>query len=527
MNDPRRVARLSEPMLLTSCALLSLYLLANLIGYRYGRDQGIFAVVAHAITDGGAPYRDAWDFKTPGIYFVFVVARVVFGRTEHGVRALEALAFASLFPAFVILARRAIGDGRAGVIAATVAIVTHVQLEFWHTAQPESFAAVAIAWALVCGTHVTDHWKKQRWIWFAMGVLYGVSALLKPTLGGGVAVSVGFILARTARRRWAMAIVEPVLGFALPIVVTLVWLARKHALDDAGQALFVFAPQYTRLSTSEHALPISFAIACFQWATKFSLYTPVGLVALAALPKLCPATRTFSLHVLGVTATILFGVALQGKFFDYHYGAALPLGALLAGLGLYKGWRYVRESIVAVAAIAIALILSRDLRTAMRSLPGSFWDRTTLRARAAFHADERVAIEDELSTIGDVDAAKNRRLAEALRARTPSGSRVFLFGFEPSVYELAGRAPASRFIYDVPQRVPWQREQARAQMIDELRASSPSAIAVEHGDVFPFVTGDDRDSATTALDFPAFQAMLSERYRLVQRDEKFDLYLAQ
>jgi hypothetical protein len=37
--------------------------LAHLLHFGYGRDQGIYHVVADEMRRGGAPYRDAWDFK--------------------------------------------------------------------------------------------------------------------------------------------------------------------------------------------------------------------------------------------------------------------------------------------------------------------------------------------------------------------------------------------------------------------------------------------------------------------------------
>ena len=38
-----------------------------------------------------------------------------------------------------------------------------------------------------------------------------------------------------------------------------------------------------------------------------------------------PAEREGAAHVIGVLAFVLMGVALQGRFFAYHYGAAVPL----------------------------------------------------------------------------------------------------------------------------------------------------------------------------------------------------------
>ena len=87
------------------CDAVSSWLLAHLIVFPYGRDQAIYALAAQAMLEGGAPYVDIWDFKTPGVYFVFAAAEGLFGRSMSAIRIVEALGFASLLPAFALLSR--------------------------------------------------------------------------------------------------------------------------------------------------------------------------------------------------------------------------------------------------------------------------------------------------------------------------------------------------------------------------------------------------------------------------------------
>ena len=37
----------------------------------FGGDQGLNLLIGQVIADGGAPYRDVWDLKHPGIFFFF------------------------------------------------------------------------------------------------------------------------------------------------------------------------------------------------------------------------------------------------------------------------------------------------------------------------------------------------------------------------------------------------------------------------------------------------------------------------
>ena len=117
-----RFAKHATRIVMTAAAVCLAWFLFNLLLFEYGRDQGIFAVVAETILRGGAPYRDAWDFKPPMIYFVYAAARFVFGSSTAAIRVVEAVALLSLVPAFATLSRRFLGDWRAGVAAATVAL---------------------------------------------------------------------------------------------------------------------------------------------------------------------------------------------------------------------------------------------------------------------------------------------------------------------------------------------------------------------------------------------------------------------
>ncbi len=88
-------------------------LLFQLYLMHYGRDQAIYSVVARTMLDGGAPYKDAWDFKPPGIFFVYALARSLFGGSVHSIRILEGLVLLSGIGAFAILSRRFLGDWMA------------------------------------------------------------------------------------------------------------------------------------------------------------------------------------------------------------------------------------------------------------------------------------------------------------------------------------------------------------------------------------------------------------------------------
>lgn len=511
--------------LLGVAALASSYLLAQLLLYGYGRDQAIYALVADGMRQGHAPYRDVWDFKTPGIYFVFAAAQVLFGLAPWGVRLLEALGFVSIVLAFAVFSRRHVGDWRPGAFGGALAILIHVQCEFWHTGQPESFGGVALAWALVCATVETASMRRQRAAWMAAGGLYAVAALLKPPLGGGLLVSAAFVASHVWRRerrltRAAEPVVALLLGFAIPILATVAYFAAAGAWSALHETLFVFLPKYSDL-TVRGTFVERYYRALLGWGIEFTSAGGIGLVVWLLWRWRAAREVEGALHVLGVVAFQLAGVALQGKFFLYHYGGAFPFLALLAGWGLWKLWTWSRRRMVTALLFAVFLAGLVQTRTTAGDA-GYYWSRCRLRQTALFDAERRERILDRL---GAPNTWMMRRVARFLSQNTRPDDAVFVWGFDPLIYVFADRRPPTRYIYNVAQRAVWGRDEARSELVQDLAESLPAAIVVEHEDRLILVTGEDQDSAAALESFNGLRAILERDYQLAETVQDFEIHL--
>jgi hypothetical protein len=532
------------------CLAAVVFLLLQILSFGYGRDQGIYAMVGRSILEGGMPYRDAWDFKPPGIFVIFAAARAIFGDAQVGVRVFEVIGLGATVFGLVRLAEELWGERLIGLLAGAIAVLVHAQLDFWHTAQPESFGGMLTVGALLLLVRgerrlASGEERRAAIAWVAAGALFGAAGLLKPPLAGGGAVAAVLLALRSwrasapaeaeagraARSRAARsrAALRPVAliaaGGVLPVAVCLVWFAAKGALSDLHKVLFVFTPHYTAIGW-EGVSPFGMAYYGFrEWLSTYSSVTTVGLLLLLGF-GLAKEERQGALLLGGVIAIHLVGVVMQGKFFPYHYGATWPITSLLAALGFWKVWAITgRRSARGAAAFAAAFVLVALGQSATKDVPGSFL-RRTLQRTAIFAAGGRdqEAI-DKLASVADVNAVANRAVADFLRARVPADRPVFVWGFEPVIYDLAGRSPSSRYIYNVAQRVAWAKEPARAALMRDLAARPPAAIVVERRDVFPMVTGDAIDSADTLHDFTALRDLLHARYAMATSIEDFDIWL--
>lgn len=513
------------------------FLLANLVSFRYGRDQGIYGVVAETILRGKAPYKDAWDFKPPAVFFVFALARALFGSGETAVRVLEALLWASVPICFARFVGRRGADARLGFFGGALAVYIHVRTEYWHTAQPESFGAILLIWALVLVDAAASAAPNPRTLlrWLVAGMFFGAAALLKPPLGGGfVLLLAAWLWERRStlpsgrRAQAAIAYVFATsVGFALPIAFTVLFFKSRDAWGALVDTLFGFAPQYTKLDSRPELLPGHVVRATYELLVFFTpMLAPALLVATPFVGR-DTRRRIGVVPILAVIAAPLFGIALQGKFFPYHYDGCLPFVCLFATEGYAAIFAKLTERGLprALHVLVFVAILVGFYSWGPYINPGSiFWDRVPMRVMAFLYPSRRAAIEDEMTSEADVRSAENRRLSSWIRANLPTDASVLIWGFEPIVYLSSERRPATRYIYDVPQRVPWSREASCEKLRKDLESDPPETIAVEHEDRFVAVTGTKNDSSEELAVCPWLPPMIERDYRQIWRSPKFTVY---
>lgn len=521
---------------MVTATLVVLAAAALLLTFGTGRDQGIYTVVAREMLDGGLPYRDAWDFKPPGIFLIYALARTLTGGAAWGIRLIEAAGMVATAVGLVQLAKRWWGEPRIGLVAAALMALVHAQLDFWHTAQPETFGGMLIVAGLVVGT--VD--KPRALHYVVAGALFGAAGLLKPPLAGAGAVfalwdathrlrgHAGPISPRLKSARIHVPLLSVLLGGVVPFAITLAWFATNDALSDLHRTLFVFTPHYTALGWVGQSFGGLLYRALAEWLVGYSSGIAVGLLLALAQWRAVVGQRGVGL-LLGVVAIQLVGVALQGKFFPYHYAGCWPASALVAALGWWGLWRgAVARGRLAVAGAAAAWLVAIVAHTATTDVYGHFWIRSLRRARVfLLDRDDQTTI-DGLATVADIDAGANRRMAAAIREHTRADDPLYVWGFEPVLYDLSDRPAASRYIYNVPQRVGWSADWARRELMEDLAASPPAAIVVVSDDVMFQVTGDAHSSATLIDDpdgFPALRGLLLTAYRRVEQVRDLELYV--
>lgn len=511
-----------------------IFSVAQVLVFSFGRDQSIYGLVAEGLLEGAVPYRDRWDFKPPGIFFVYAAAFAAFGKTMLAPRLVEALLLIGTVLGLRRLGGVFFGSRTAGIMAGAVYALVHAQMDFWHTGQPESFAGALTIYGLVLTTHPWPR-KREAYAWIAIGLLFGAAFVLKPPFGGGAVACAWYLSSgRRSDGRSLLTSLSPFIwiGFAslAPIALCGLWFKVHGGWPALSWTLFEFAPGYTALGWVRRSAEALFFRSMSEGFFGLSSLLALGTVAAAAIHPRAEREREGLLLLLGLLAFQFIGITVQAKFFQYHFGASIPLIALIAGQGYYKLWRRLGPgSSSGTLAFAAFLIVAATMKLPVNDTPGGgFWHRSVTRLEyllSAGHSMNRQELDEELHYVGGYNLAIARSTAQEVRRLTQEGDSIYVWGFEPAIYSLSGRRPSSSYIYNVPQRAQWQSERAWRKLYRDLEKHPPAAVVTQRRDAMHFVTGTRLDSTDSLELFPRFQRWLEDGYAPEQQVDRFMIWL--
>lgn len=500
--------------------------LAPILAYPFGRDQGAFACVADVILRGGTPYRDAWEIKPPGIYYLFSASFALFGRSMLAPRLLD-LVWSLAAAGLLFSVGKRLLSLLAGTLGAFFFLVFYaLGFDYWTTTQCDGFASLPIAAA--AAALVAAERRRSPGLAVLCGALIGIAITIKFTLGAFLllpCLAALFAREETSRARAARtgAYVGGCFG-VLGIVAALMWLSG--AWYDMVYLLFTWNAKYAALrSRVPMTIRIPHETFRFLLAGQYWILRAVGLLGLIGAGDLVfrPAAGRARWLIPTWALLMLAGLWVQAKFHPYHWLPLLPPLGLLAGHGLAAARRWIRDTGTPQRAGALA-VAGAALLVAMLASGYSTHFQVPIR-----HALGRSPQAESLKEFGeygqgDFSLAADLEVSRFLRENSAADEAIYVWGFEPLVYFLADRRPASRFITLQPLVSPWSPPEWRQELIRDLDRERAAYILVLHNDVFPWVTASRLDSAAQLLHYPELQLFLRENYRPDRQIEHFEVW---
>ncbi len=510
--------------------ILALAALPTLL-YPLTRDQGAYAYIADLMMKGGVPYRDAWDLKPPAIYWLYVLAFQLFGRSEFAVRLFDLLFTLVSAASIYLLAHEVFADRRVAALSAWVyAFCYFLLLRFYALANPESFMVpffALMAYGIVCSV------RRHSYVpMLISGITGGLSLWFKPTAGVVVLTTLGWALVVMWQERWTMG--EAFRSLALLAAGGLLGLVPV-ALYLHGRGLQELLELWRVYGTSAYldarglALgegPLAVLDVIMGYAREWQLLLWPSLTGLVAVcigrrrNRAGPAVAVLLLANVGV-------VLLQGKLFEYHWIPAFAPAAILSATSLIPigdKWRRIassREWGNASMTAIFALVFFAGL------LLWTGYDHLARYRRTASYLSGRMTAEqyDAQFDIGrDFSRAGTRRAATYLRDHTRPNDTAMVWGAEPLVNFLAERRSPTKYIFSYMLagggRDP-NVEARRSELLQGLQNTPPAYIVLVENDANPLMPYGSR---AMLGEFAALRELLESEYSFEAHVEDYLFY---
>jgi hypothetical protein len=436
-----------------AAALLALLSFAVLLpnqpaGRAPSEDAGVFFYAAQRLLDGGAPYRDIWDHKPPGVYFVDAVGIALGGPTGVWLVQLAFLVAAALLGYRVL--RRDFGATAAlvGSLAWLVALPRLVLSDAVQTSYVEFFVLPLQFGALLL---LTDTRALPVTRALAIGALGGAALLLKPTLIG-IWAAIGVVALVRSRREAVAPLAVVAIGVLLLIAIVAVWAAASGVLGEMVDQAVTYNRAYAAFA------PVSDRVIAVLSGLRLTAPSGLAVVAVAAW-LYAVLTRRFGPTLLGV-ALVAFPAEIVlstwGRGYHYYFIPWLPSMAILAAFAVSEV-RRVAPARVALPTVALAVVL-------MSVQPALLVTRL---ARLT-------------------DDGRSRAAAAYIAANSRPDDTVLLWGSHAEVLFLADRRSPTRYVYQYAAlSTRGYATPARAlELVADLRRSRPALIVDASRDSF-------------------------------------------
>jgi len=490
--------------------------------YPYGRDQATYAIVGRAVLNGKTPYKDAWDVKPPGIFYIFALADSLFGRNQTSVRILDIMWQAASAIVVSLAGAIILKNHNLGTLCGVLYLFSYYANNYWNTAQPEGFSTLLLAISLfvVLGVKQGNAWLR----FLVVGFLTACAALLKYPLALMLFAPAILLLGKKepGRRTPFLTLLA---GFLVPWAVTILFFHSRSALGDLIYSQFIYGFHHATSSTGDHTFLISLANNVIKMIKILfaSRYAIIFLFSVPASILILKEHRKNELVLLFWVCMGFVHVLSQGKLFAYHFLPLLAPMSIMTVICFRSLAESIRSRTSIVIAVLIAIFSIAILRVPFRTYKVAYSDLFGIISGRTSEADyyERLSPRGRKTNFClpyDLDAARY------LRANTDPSDYIFIWGFEPLIYLESGRPSPSRFVYNVPLYCRWARRDFQRELIEKLSVTQPKFIVVAENDSLPAVSGLHIDSHQALERVPDFARLLKEDYTFDRKIGHFTVF---
>jgi len=520
---------------LSSLVLVFLRALPN-IRFPLERDSATYCLVAQWMLHGLRLYRDLWDNKPPGIFYVYVPIVKLFGPHMWCVGVMDIVWLLLISCCIFRFVQHYLGP-EAAAIAILFNAGWHSTQGYVHAGQPETYLMLCIFTAYLLMLP-EGRWRPARW--FLAGLVMGAAFWLKynAVIFFPFVIFLPFVdfsgldqASRRAKlaipfRQWILQTCVTVAGFLLVVITMLGHLWMIGVWPWFKEEQLEVLPRYGAMVFERvHHLLL---IAIFQTYLHLRPWNEaIVVVALLIVWKRKELSATAPIFLMGLAGYIL--TASQGRFHPYYFETTYPFIAMCWGyvwVRIFQGfkalsrmcaerrWQLVRVMLWLVFLNVIyASSIPEIFRIDEQYHSLAFWYRDPDRSYAEYLWQMYLEkLHDQMAVI------------DYLKKDSAPQDEVYVWGTAPAINFLSQRRPATRFVSNLGLISPWGLERWRVELAQDLRKKPPRFIVVARHDVISGVSYTPLDSEELLQGFPALAEIIGSQYMPVKNFTDFEIY---
>jgi hypothetical protein len=487
--------------------------------WRMVHDSPLFHYVAFLVDKKHLVlYKDVFETSMPGIFAFHLFIVKLFGYGDVAFRMLD-ITWLALLLAVTWRFMKPLGK-RVAWASIVLFGVSYFQRGPMISLQRDYIGILPISVAVLLATAL-DHGGVYRYgKAFVIGLLFGLSATIKPHLAIGLPLVLFFLWRKTDERHTAPTMAEgayiclaAALGFAIPVIICLIWLWQSGALPYFLEMVSSYLPLHLGL-TYEHKTVfgqdrIMYLIRSYKQLGGLHIWLLPGFIGfyLAMFDlKLSSGERNLIYLLSGLAGLYSIYPVFAGQFWEYH-------------------WMPFQYFVILFSALALLRLPEQDQARFRRLFPVG-----VLILAALLALDTPVDSSGKLLKVPEIyppvawEGGRVDKIADFLKSNLEPGDRVQPLDWTGGAVQamlLSKACAATPYIYDYHfyHHISEPYIQLlRRRFIDSLSKTKPRFI-IDVNTQKPWVSGRD-----TTKEFKELKSLLKKHYKVAVKGDGYKIY---
>ena len=320
------------------------------------------------LTGKGVPYKDTFDNKPPGVFFMYALFISVFGESPAAVHIGTYVYSILTLIGVYLLAGRLFGRSLGLVAGLAFVIYSTAQSFFGFSSNTEIFMIMPMVFATFLALVACE--KKAKRLFLAVGFLCGWAFMFKQVAATNILFIALYMLYRhlkSAERKPLSLVASYALlfvSFSVPILLFGLYFHLKGGLWDAFYQMFLFNLEYRGFRPPASYFfygalsPVLAVVPAEGGPVNFNSFAAYWVFVLWAFVRMLLKKDRALVFVFLFFIFSYAGSIINFFFFPHYFIQIVPAVSILAGWGMADIFLFLKEKNLLAGAVAKGALLA-------------------------------------------------------------------------------------------------------------------------------------------------------------------------